>query len=270
MDHKKVRIGAVSYLNTKPLVYGLAESTPNATVTFDLPSRLADRLNKGDLDVALIPSIEYFQNPNYTIVSDACIGCRGPVLSVKLFFRRAPGDVRTMALDEGSRTSVVLARILLEHRFGVRPRFEGLPIGEGLAGTTADAVLLIGDRAMRPDEDSFVEVWDLGQQWCDWKELPFVFAMWVARNNEDVDRIEFALASARDLGEANLENIAAQEAAQAGMSFEECLGYLRDSLYFHFGQREQAGLTEFRRLASALGLAPAAEWPLHNHDRETA
>ena len=105
-----MRIGAVSYLNKKPLVYGLAELAPQHELVFDLPSRLADDLAAGRLDVALIPSIEFFQDPAYVIVSDACIGCRGPVLSVKLLSRVAPDKIRTLALDEGSRTSVALTR----------------------------------------------------------------------------------------------------------------------------------------------------------------
>ena len=85
--HAKIKVGAVSYLNTKPLVYRLEEIAPYADISYDLPSRLADQLASGELDVALIPSVEYFQDPNYEIVSNACIGCRGPVLSVKLLTR---------------------------------------------------------------------------------------------------------------------------------------------------------------------------------------
>src|SRR5262245_47306094 len=110
---EKLRVGAVHYLNTKPLVYGLAELAPNVELVYDVPSRLADRLARRTLDVALIPSIEFFADPGYTIVSDACIACRGPVLSVKLFSRRPLVEIRTLALDEGSRTSIALARILL-------------------------------------------------------------------------------------------------------------------------------------------------------------
>src|SRR2546423_269936 len=106
--HPEIRIGAVSYLNTKPLVYRLAERLPQAEIVYNLPSRLADRLASGQLDVALIPSVEFFQNANYSIVSDACIGCRGPVWSVKLFSRVPAAEIRTLALDEGSRTSVAL------------------------------------------------------------------------------------------------------------------------------------------------------------------
>src|SRR5215813_7735918 len=129
MATRRVKIGAVTYLNTKPLVYRLSEFLPSAEIVFDLPSRLADDLAAGRLDVALIPSIEYFQNPNYNIVSNACIACRGPVLSVKLFSRKPAAQIRSLALDEGSRTSVALVRILLREQFGLEPRFERLSIG---------------------------------------------------------------------------------------------------------------------------------------------
>jgi predicted solute-binding protein len=131
------RIGAVQYLNTKPLVYGLAAR--GVGVAYDLPSRLADQLSSGLLDVALIPSIELFRGSGYRVVSDACIGCRGPVMSVKLFFRTLPGRVARLAVDEGSRTSATLARILLAERHGVVPEVETLPIGAGIADTSADA-----------------------------------------------------------------------------------------------------------------------------------
>ena len=161
----KVRIGAVEYLNTKPLVYGLERTAPQAEVVFDLPSRLADRLAAGELDVALIPSIEFFQDPRYRIVSDACIACRGPVMSVTLFSRVPAAQIRTLALDEGSRTSAALVQILLKEKHGVVPDLEPLPIGATLADTRADAVLLIGDRAIHSPVGQFAEVWDLGDEW---------------------------------------------------------------------------------------------------------
>ncbi|MFM9024858.1 MAG: MqnA/MqnD/SBP family protein, partial [Planctomycetaceae bacterium] len=114
------RVGAVQYLNTRPLVHGLAAA--GVDVRYDLPSRLADRLAAGELDVALVPAIELFGSAGHRIVSDACIGCRGPVMSVKLFFRTPPERVATLAVDEGSRTSVALARVLLAERHGIAPR----------------------------------------------------------------------------------------------------------------------------------------------------
>jgi chorismate dehydratase len=256
MQPDKVRVGAVNYLNTKPLIYQLERLAPRARLVLDLPSRLADGLAGGSLDVALIPAIEFFRDPAYTIVSDACIGCRGPVLSVKLFFRVPPKEVRSLALDEGSRTSIALARILLAERFDLHPRLEGLPIGASLADTPADAVLLIGDRAIHSPGGPFAEVWDLGDEWSRWAGLPFVFAVWAARAGTDLQGVDAALSDARDLGLANLPRIAAAEAAPLGLTQPQCLAYLRDNLHFSLGPDERRGLDLFHRLAGKLGLLP--------------
>lgn len=259
-------VGAVSYLNTRPLVHGLGGR--GLTLRFDLPSRLADGLAAGSLDVALIPTIELFRGNGYSVVSDACIGCRGPVMSVKLFFRTKPERVATMAVDEGSRTSVALARILLAERYGVRPRLETLPIGGRLADTAADAVLVIGDRALgghggpAGDGGCFQLVWDLGDEWCRWTGLPFVFAVWAARPGVDpgaLASLSRALEAARDRGLRALASIAAIEAAGHGLTVPQCLGYLRDNLHYDLGADERSALAVFRARAAALGLAPAAE-----------
>jgi chorismate dehydratase len=255
----RFRVGAVSYLNTKPLVYGLAERFAGIDLAYDLPSRLADRLNEGELDVALIPSIEYLRRSGCTIVSNACIACRGPVLSVKLLSRCPMHQIRTLALDEGSRTSAVMVRILLKDRFGLDPQLRLLPHGADVARAASDAVLLIGDRAIHPPAEVFPESWDLGDQWCRWAELPFVFAMWVARPGLDVGELGSALAAARDAGVANLESIARIESVQVGLSAEQTLSYLRDNLYFFLGPRERRGLERFYRCAAELGEVPIAE-----------
>ncbi|MEZ6100400.1 MAG: menaquinone biosynthesis protein [Pirellulaceae bacterium] len=264
---KRLRIGAVSYLNTRPLVYGLQDRS-DAEVIFDLPSRLADRLSRGELDVALIPSVEYFLRPDYRIVSDACIGCRGPVLSVKLFCRRPVSEIKTLALDEGSRTSATLTRILLAERHDVHPQLRSLSIGEGLSDADADAVLLIGDRAIGADEAGFAEVWDLGDVWCRWSELPFVFAMWVAREDVDASRIDTALAAARDAGVTHMEEIAEKASRDLDLAAAACLSYLRDNLYFFLGPRERRGLELFYEKAVRLGAVPRGR-QLRFHDCET-
>ena len=270
-----MRIGAVSYLNTKPLVYGLADLAPRHELVYDLPSRLADRLAAGDLDVALIPSVEYFQHPDYQIISDACIGCRGPVRSVKLLCRVPAGEIRTLALDEGSRTSVALARILLKERHGLSPRLVPFPIDARAEEIDADALLMIGDRAMHPPAGEYVETWDLGDVWCRWAELPFVFAMWVAGKRSEVrgqrsetesgrvhERSEMhlelltdlaaTLGTARDQGVANVERIAREEHGRYGLTYDDCLTYLRDHLHFTLGPREMAGLRLFETHAKHL------------------
>ena len=253
---EKIRVGAVNYLNTKPLIYGLEKIAPQIELRLDLPSRLADELSNGELDVALIPSIEFFQDPSYSIISDACIGCRGPVLSVKLFFRIPPEAVRTLALDEGSRTSATLAQILLKEKYGIEPELLPLPIGKTIADTNADAVLLIGDRAIHSPPGPFAEVWDLGDEWRQWSGLPFVFAMWVGRTGADLNGLDAALSAARDEGLAHAEEIAHLEAAPLGLTVPQCVAYFREHLHFYLGDAEQQGLELFHRHAAQLGLAP--------------
>ncbi|MGD0898742.1 MAG: menaquinone biosynthesis protein [Thermoguttaceae bacterium] len=250
-----LRIGAVAYLNAQPLVYGLERLAPEARVVVDFPSRLADGLAEDRLDVAIVPSIEYLRRPGYTIVSDACIACEGPVRSVKLFSRVPLHEIRSLALDEGSRTSVALARILLKERFGLHPELVPLPLGMRLADAPAEAAVLIGDRAMREPEGDFEYVWDLGGAWFDWTGLPLVFALWVARPGAEAAPIGRILSAARDEGVGRLAEIARREAPVVGLPEADCLSYLRDHLRFHFGPRQRQGLARFLDLAVRHGLA---------------
>lgn len=250
----RLRIGAVSYLNTKPLVYGLADLLPDDELIFDLPSRLADSLISEELDIALVPSIELADHPEWRIISDACIGCVGPVLSVKLLFRKPPSEVRTLALDEGSRTSAVLAQILLSELYGVHPKLKSLPIGEVPEEIEEDAILVIGDRAIRDEETSFVEVWDLGERWNRWTKLPMVFAMWVARANVTTLGVEEAFHEARDNGCQHLEEISLEQAKKMQLPVELVQNYLRKNLHFHLGTEQLKGLESFYHYASKLNL----------------
>lgn len=251
-----LRIGAVSYLNSKPLIEDLADLTPQAELLLDFPSRLADSLSAGELDVALIPSIEVLRDPDYEIVSDACVATRGAVLSVKLFSRVPLSDIRTLALDEGSRTSATLARVMLAERFGVLPKTKLLPLGSTIEDSSADAILLIGDRAMKPPREPFAATWDLGEEWSRWTGLPFVFAMWATRHDVELDDIEDALSQSRDRGVARLEAIARREAPKLGITVELAHNYLRHNLHFTLGSAERAGLRLFQELAIKSGLAP--------------
>lgn len=252
-----MRIGAVNYLNARPLAFALPQLAPEAEVVVDVPSRLADDLSAGRLDAALIPSVEYFRHPGYCIVSDACVACEGPVRSVKLYSRVPVGRIGTLALDEGSRTSAALVQILLKQQFGCRPRLEPLPIGSRADQFTADAAMLIGDRGLHTVPGRFEFVWDLGAQWRAWTGLPFVFAMWVGRPGADWPCLHELLTAARDRGVEHLEEIARQEAAVVGLPAEQCLAYLRENLVFRLGPRQRQGLQLFGDLAGRQGLAPA-------------
>ena len=255
MEKRKLRIGAVSYLNTKPLVYGLAEEHAYQ-LSFDLPSRLADQLSKRQLDVALVPSIEFLMDPDYVQISDACIGCLGPVHSVKLYSRVPAKQIKTLALDEGSRTSAAMVQIWLADHFDVRPELCALPIGDGLRDADTDAVLLIGDRAIGTTSERYPHEWDLGEQWVVAYETPFVFAVWTARRDAEFGELAVTLSRARDQGVAHLSEIAASECNQVGMTEENCLTYLRDNLYFCFGKEQERGLNLFRERATHHGFLP--------------
>jgi chorismate dehydratase len=251
-----IRIGAVNYLNTKPLICDLEDLAPEAELVLDVPSRLAESLRAGDLDVALIPVIEYFRAGSYSIVPNISIASRGPVLSVTLFSRVPWSAIRRVALDEGSRTSAALTQVLLRQRHGVRPEIRPLPLEQSAEEADADAVLLIGDRAMRACLPGFAHAFDLGQEWHDWTGLPFVYAVWAVRAGADLGPVEAALHEARRRGCARVGPIAHREAPHLGLDAGFCRRYLANIIHFDLGPREQAGLQQYYLLACELGLAP--------------
>lgn len=254
-----MRIGAVVYLNSCPLVAELPRIAPEVEIVFDVPSRLAQKLAKGQIDAGLVPSIEMVKHPDWSIVSDACIACRGRVQSVKLFSRVPIPFIQQLGLDEGSRTSAVLAQILLQQRYGLRPRLSRVPIGFPVWQSAADAVVLIGDRAMEVPEDGFCQVWDLGEQWVRSTGLPMVFAVWAARPRADLRRLDRILRESRDAGLVKLAEIARREAPSRRLSEQQCLHYFRDHLVFVLGEQEKAGLRHFYQLACQYGfLSPEA------------
>ena len=225
----------------------------------DYPSRLADQLGRGELDIALIPSIEYFRGAasGYEVLPGFAIAARGAVRSVKLFGRVPFGQVERLALDAGSRTSQALARVWLDAAHGVRPRrIEPLPMGVPPQESTADAVLVIGDRAMKVPDDAFLEAVDLGDAWFTLTGLPFVFALWVARPGVDLGDLPAALERCRAEGLADAGGIAAEHGPRLGLDQATCLEYLTRVLSYDLGEPELAGLRLFARKAAALGLAP--------------
>ena len=250
-----IRIGAVTYLNTKPLIHQLEQLAPEAELILDWPSRLADRLEQGELDVALIPVIEYFRSGSYRVVPNIAIASHGPVLSVTLFSRVPWPKIRRMALDVGSRTSAALAQILARKRHAIHPELVPLPMDSSAEDVDADAVLLIGDRAMRACLPGFVHAFDLGQEWHDWVGLPFVYAVWAVRDGADLGPVEAALHEAKRRGCQEVGAIAFREAPGLELDAGFCRRYLSNIIRFDLGPREQAGLHHYYMLACELGLA---------------
>jgi chorismate dehydratase len=270
---RPIRVGAVSYLNAKPLYYGLCDIAPYVRLTMDVPSRLAEQLAAGELDVALIPSVEYLRGTgrDYEIIPGFAIAARGPVRSVKLFSRVPWEQVDRLALDAGSRTSQVLARIWLDAAHGVRPsRVEELPLLVPALESTADAVLVIGDRAMRVPHEPFHAVVDLAEAWHQLTGLPFVFAFWVARGGVDLGELPTALAQSRAMGLEQAGSLARMHGLRLGLDFATCYDYLTRILSYDLGEPELAGLMRFAAMAARLGLAPEGVSLVFHRGRDLA
>ena len=256
MAHR-IRVGAVNYLNTKPLIEGLTDFAPEIALSLELPSRLADQMSSGELDIGLIPVIEYFRAENYSFIPGVSIASRGAVLSVTLFSRVPWPEIRTVALDEGSRTSAALTQILLRKRYGITPQIEPLTIDMEADDLTTDAVLLIGDRAMRACLPGFEYAYDLGQEWTDWTGLPMVFALWAVRDGVELSqKTAAAFGKAKAFGLSRAGQIAAREAPHLGLDSGYCRRYLTNIIHYDLGTRELAGLARYYSLAVELGLAP--------------
>ncbi len=251
-----IRVGAVSYLNTKPLIERLPEFHPAIELSLDLPSRLAGQLAQGELDVALIPVIEYLRGQNYRIVPGIAIACRGPVLSVTLFSRQPWERIRRVALDVGSRTSQALTQVILQKGYGIQPETVPLPMDVDPELLDTDAALLIGDRAMHACLPGYPYAFDLGNVWHDWTGLPFVFAVWAVRPGVDLDGVDQALQQAKQYGCQHVGAIAQREAPRLGLDAGFCRRYLTNIIHFDLGPKERAGLHHFATLAGELELAP--------------
>jgi len=252
---RAVRLGAVSYLNAEPPVHGLDEDAGSGfRVEREVPSRVARRLHAGEVDLGLIPSIEYAFS-DYAIVPGVAIGSRGPVRSVCLFHHGPLDRVRRVALDTSSRTSAALVKILLRERLGRDPQY--VPMAPSLVDmlAVADAALLIGDPAL--DHEGDAARLDLGEEWARLTGLPFVFAFWAGRAGvvgpAGVRRLQAALAS----GLRALPEIASRHAGGEASRAGKYEGYLRENIVYRLGEEEQEGLREFFRRARALSLVPA-------------
>jgi chorismate dehydratase len=203
--------------------------------------------------------VEYLRGATsgYEILPGFAIAARGAVRSVKLFCRVPPGQIGRLALDDGSRTSQALARVWLDAAHGVRPpRVEPLPLGVPIEESTADAVLLIGDRAMTVGHEGYFSVIDLADAWQAMTGLPFVFALWVARPGLDLGPLPDALARCRAEGLAHAAELAAEHGPGLGLDTATCYDYLTRALSYDLGEPELEGLRRFARMAARLGLAP--------------
>jgi len=254
----RIRLGAVGYLNARPLVYGLDRS-PRFDVRYDLPSECARLLHAHEIDVGLIPSIEYLRGSRpYGIVPGPAVISHGPVASVAIYTTRWIGDVRSIALDTSSRTSVALVSVLCARLFKIQPRLE--PRGPDLDDMLAhcDAALIIGDNALFLDVNARggrrVEKIDLGESWNTLTGLPFVYAFWAAWPHVITPADGDALQRARDDGVAHLDDVARAYLPDSPGRQAVAGKYLRHNIQYSLGGEELEGLRTFYVYATELGL----------------
>lgn len=254
---KPVRIGAVVYLNARPLTWALDRDPARWQVRYDVPSVCSSRLHGGEVDLGLVPSIDYLHSPEYRLVPGVGIGSRGPIASVALYTRVPLRDVRRIALDTSSRTSVTLIRVLCRHSFRIDPEF--VSHGPDLAAmtTVCDAGLLIGDPAFDADHAALgLEKIDLGEAWTAMTGLPFIYAAWTGRAGAiDAADVE-ALQAAQAEGVRDADAIAAEYGRGDAARTARAAAYLRDNVRYGLGPEEAAGLQQFLDYAAEMGLAP--------------
>jgi len=205
---RKIRIGAVSYLNTKPLLYGLENGAikDQIELILDYPSNLVGALKNDQIDIGLIPVAGLLDLDTYHIVSDYCIGTEGQVASVCVFSEVPMEEIETVILDYQSRTSVMLCKLLFEQHWKKPVRFIGSQDESYLENIKGNiAGLVIGDRALK-SRSKFEYIYDLGMGWKEMTGLPFVFAVWVSKKSFDSSFLN-AFNEANEIGVSNIDQV---------------------------------------------------------------
>jgi predicted solute-binding protein len=243
----------VSYLNTVPLVWGMLHGEQRYLFELELavPAECADRLADGRADIGIVPSVE-LNRQKLDIIPGAGVACHGPVRSILLISKVPFGQIRKLAADATSRTSVALSRIVLARKYGVEPQVESRPPHLAAMLEQADAALIIGDAALALDPSELpFHVLDLGLEWAEMTGFPMVFAVWAARAGlPRQDPTPFA-ASLR-FGLDHMEDIVRDQHPKLGFSEALIREYLTRNIVFELGEREYRGLAKFLQYASEL------------------
>ena len=247
----KIRISAITYLNTKPFLYGIMHSKfqDSIELSLDIPSVCADKLKAGTVDIGIIPVAGIAEIEGANIVTDYCISCSGKVRTVVLVSHVPIVEIKEIVLDYQSRTSVQLVRILARDYWKILPSWKngGIDyIRDDIRGATAG--LIIGDRVFEA-EKQFPYVYDLGEAWKDHTGLDFVFACWVANKPIDasfVGKFEEALND----GIVHIPEVTKEYLVKyPDYPFEE---YFRENIFYHLDDSKRKGMALFLRLISEL------------------
>ncbi len=269
---RRLKISAISFLNTAPLMWDFENPTPETRNSLDkfefsytVPSQCAQALLDGTADIGIIPSITYATIPGLAILPDVVIASKNKVRSILLVHQKPLDQVRTVALDTSSRTSVCLTKILLT-KFFPGPERQYVPMDPDPVSMLAscDAGLLIGDPALRVDRTRY-QALDLAEEWHRLTGKPFVFAFWAIRMaalGEWPEKYEIAdvfnLSRDHGLERPHIDAIARQWASQLGLTEADIKSYLTENIHYYLDAENSEGLDLFYRYAAELNLIPEA------------
>ncbi|MEI7828139.1 MAG: menaquinone biosynthesis protein [Prolixibacteraceae bacterium] len=247
----KIKISAITYLNTKPFLYGITHSsiTDNIELSLDIPSVCADKLKSGSVDIGIIPVAEMNDVEGAHILTDYCIACSGKVRTVVLVSQVPLAEVKNIVLDYQSRTSVQLVKILAKDLWQIHPEWKNGGINyieEDIRGCTAGVI--IGDRVFEA-ETKFPYVYDLGEGWKELTGLDFVFACWVA--NKPIDDV-FVKQFSEALHDGIVhipEVIAEYQLRYPDYPFET---YFRENIFYHMDDSKRKGMELFLKMIKVI------------------
>ena len=248
------RVSAVSYLNTLPLVWGFLKGPQQGSIelTFSVPAECAEQVANGSADIGIVPCAE-LPRLGATPLLDVGIACRGPVRSILLISKVPPPDIRTLAVDASSRTSVRLARIILDRRYGCRPHRRSMTPDLTSMLETNDAALIIGDPALHLEPARLpYHVLDLGSEWLEATGLPMVFAVWAGRADWITPGTADLFRQSCSFGLAHIEDIVKVAVTERTFAGDLARDYLTRHIVFELGDAERSGMDLFLRLSGEI------------------
>ena len=251
----------MQYLNARPLIEGL-DGHDGFALTYDVPARLADLVLGGGVDAALIPVVDLLRTDRrWMILGDACIGCDGETLTVRIFSRVPPERIRRVYVDGDSHTSVALLHLLFAEFYGID--LETFPLAAASSPDECESILLIGDKVVVAEPSGFPYQIDLGGAWKEFTGLGFVFAVWAALEESGLGELAGTLSAARDIGVARASDIARTQGPQHGWPVELAESYLTRTLCFRMTPSLRTGLDHFLALATRRNIVPRGREPVY-------
>jgi len=258
---KRLRISAISYLNTAPLMWDFEHGSAGSDfdIAYTIPSQCAASLKAGSADIGIIPAAAYATIPDLVVLPGVAIASRRAVRSILLVSRVPLEEIRTVALDTSSMTSVALTRVLFAKWWGINPAFTAMAPSIDHMLQEHDAGLVIGDPALQIDRSRYV-TYDLAEEWIRLTGKPFVFAFWAVRKaalqDTDLD-LAAIFQESRDHGLDHVDQIVREWTPKLGMKPEAVRGYLTDSIHYYLDPACLSGLQLFYQYAEEAGALPA-------------